>query len=154
MRIASLAILVLLVAAAPAAASERVVSRDGRVGDAQVGVSRAAAIQAAEGRPTQVRRHASGVRWTYACGRERGSTYRFDARGVLAEFRTTCRSWRTADGTRAGDGRAIAEFIEGTGAADAGCGLRIRRRGRVGLSVTFATRLSPVRALAVTRRSC
>jgi hypothetical protein len=149
-RIASLAVLLLLIAAAPAAASERIVSRNGRVGDVRVGVSRAGAVRAQEGRAPSVR----GARLVYGCGGDRGSVYVFDARGVLAEFRTTCRSWRTADGTRVGDGRAIAEFREGTGAADAGCGLRIRVRGRVGLSVTFATRLSPVRALVVTRRSC
>jgi hypothetical protein len=149
-RIASLAVLALLVAAAPAAAFERVVSRDGRVGDARVGVSRQAAVRAQEGRTPTVR----GARLVYPCGGGRRSTYLFDARGVLTGFRTTCRSWRTAAGTHVGTGRALAEFREGAGAADAGCGLRIRVRGRVGLSVTFATRLSPVGALAVTRRTC
>jgi hypothetical protein len=149
-RIAALVVLVLLVAAAPAAAFERVVTREGRVGDARVGLSRTTAVRAQEGRAPVVR----GARWSFGCGGDRRSTYVFDGRGVLAEFRTTCRSWRTADGTRVGDGRAIAEFREGAGASDEGCGLRIRRAGRVGLSVTFATRVGSVRALAVTRRRC
>lgn len=146
--------------AVPAAdAFERVVSRNGRVGDVQIDRATMSQVRKMEGRrgrtsAVQGENGRTGTELRYDCGRSRSSSYIFDSAGRLSNFLTTCRSWRTADGTSVGDAQDDAESAEGKAATTAGCGNgeTITRRGRATLYVTFFTVGGSVRALAVEGR--
>jgi hypothetical protein len=112
------------------------------------------------GRPTATSRApgengAPSLEQRYGCGGGRSSAYIFAADGRLANFVTTCRRWRTANGTRIGDTQATAEANEGKDATAAGCGdgESIERTGRARLFVTFFNSGGLVRALAVAGRN-
>lgn len=159
LKVAALALLSALALAPAAEAFDRVVSRNGRVGDVQIDRASIAQVRAMEGRRGSASRivgegGTSGTQLRFACGSARRSLYVFDARGRLANFQTTCHSWRTANGTRVGDSRDDAEAGEGKTARPFGCGDGevIVRRGKAKLYVTFFTETGPVRVLAVEGR--
>ena len=68
----------------------------------------------------------------YGCGAGRSSSYIFGRIAHLANFLTTCRGWRTANGTRVGDTQSLAEANEGKGATIADCGDGERSSARAG----------------------
>lgn len=154
------AVVAALVGAGEAAAFDRVVSRNGRVGDVHVDRSKTNDVlrqQGSRGKVSTVTAAnpaaPNGSSWSYSCGGGRTSTYFFNHRGVLVNFATTCRSWQTADGTSIGDPQEDAEEAEGK-AAEPGCGdgVAITRIGRAQLYVTFFNEGGRVRALAVAGR--
>jgi hypothetical protein len=137
-----------------------VLSRNGRVGSVTVGRSTVTQVRRYAGRPSAMssttgENGVPGIDLRYDCGGGRSSTYIFGADGRLANFLTTCRRWRTANGTRIGDTQATAEANEGKQATSAECGdgETIERTGRATLFVTFFTAGGLVRALAVAGRN-
>jgi hypothetical protein len=134
--------LLLFLALAPSASASNVVTPYGRVGDVYVGNATMDDVRTAEGRPDRVGRWAGDpiapahTRWTYVCGGGRFSTFYFTKQGVLANFFTTCRSWRTKKGTRVGMDEFEAVDREGKEPQGrCGSGTSITYRGRSTLEV-------------------
>jgi len=161
----ALVVMTVTVAVAPAAdareSAANVVSRNGRVGPLQAGTSTTKQVIRFAGRPRRetfetVENGAVMRFYTYNCGHGRKSTYVFDADDRLANFLTTCHSWRTANGTRVGDDQQTAERNEGKAATPIQCGSggpEIERTGRAWLYVSFVREDGLVRGLAVAGRN-
>jgi hypothetical protein len=93
-----------------ASAASRLLSANGRIGDVYVDRASATDVQGVYGQPSS-KRSATGSRggrpipiteWRYAC-KAGSSSFFFDGGGVLRNFFSSCRQWRTPADSRVGD---------------------------------------------------
>lgn len=130
-----------------AAPSPMVLSDNGRVGKVYVDRADQADVRTAYGKPSGARQ-AQGNRgghlvpvtvWRYRCTAGRGeSIFLFDSGDTLRNFSTSCRTWRTASGTRVGDTAEQAEGKEDHITRPAcGSGSWILKSGRAQLYIWF-----------------
>lgn len=134
----------------------RTLSLNGRVGSTFIGNTQTRTIRD-YGQPSRVERIGERPPFTtvyaYFCGRGCYSRFYFDRRGLLSDFVTTSKSWRTLAGTRVGDRIEAAEALEGKSPRETcGNGISIEKTGRAFLLIAIPN-VRTVSSLAVSGRN-